>query len=74
MDNLEYGGKCAFAMSTGKTNVLGGKHTATINGKTYAFSNPVAKFLFKLLPGRVEKADAVWAEANPQTNPGQTTL
>ena len=57
---LEYNGLCAFALSTGKTDVKGGKHTATINGKTYAFSNPVAKILFKLLPNRIAKADAVW--------------
>lgn len=60
MDNVEYGGRCAFAMSTGKADVPGGAHRAVISGKTYAFSNVVAKWLFLLLPKRVTKADAVW--------------
>jgi hypothetical protein len=61
MDNkIEFEGRCAFAVSTGKTNVMGGTDTATIKGKTYAFSNPVAKFLFKILPNRIEKAEVNW--------------
>ncbi|WP_420400957.1 hypothetical protein [Flagellimonas sp.] len=56
----EYNGHCAFAVSTGKTDVKGGKHSLTIEGKEYLFSNPIAKFLFKLLPNRIEKADANW--------------
>ena len=58
--NIEFDGQCAFAVSTGKINVKGGKHFTTINGKTYVFSNPVAKLLFKLLPDRVKKANEVW--------------
>ncbi len=58
--DLQYKGMCAFAVSTGKTNVPGGKHVVTIDGKTYAFSNAVAKLLFKILPNRAKKADAVW--------------
>ncbi len=58
----EYNGHCAFAVSTGKTDVKGGKHFAAINGKTYVFSNPVAKILFKLLPNRIAKADAIWSK------------
>ncbi len=58
--SLEYEGHCAFAVSTGKTDVKGGKHSSTIDGKTYAFSNPVAKILFKLLPNRIQKADETW--------------
>ena len=58
--NIEFDGQCAFAVSTGKTDVKGSKHFATINGKTYAFSNPIAKLLFKLLPNRVKKANEVW--------------
>jgi len=58
----EYNGNCAFAVSTGKINVPGGKHYAFINGKTYVFSNIVAKILFKILPGRVEKANKVWSK------------
>lgn len=64
-DTLEYNGHCAFAMSTGKTAVKGGKQILTKNGKQYAFSNPIAKFLFKVLPNRVEKADQVW-NTNPK--------
>lgn len=60
--NIEYNGQCAFAVSTGKTDVKGTKHFATIDEKTYAFSNPVAKILFKILPNRIKKADEVWAQ------------
>lgn len=59
-DSIQYDGHCAFAVSTGKTDVKGGNHYSTINGKTYVFSNPVAKLLFKILPGRIEKAEAMW--------------
>jgi len=56
----EYDGHCAFAVSTGKTDVKGRKHQLTMRDKTYVFSNPVAKLLFKLLPKRVEKANNTW--------------
>jgi len=59
---VEYDEKCAFAVSTGKTNVADGKHYAIINGKKYVFSNVVAKILFKLLPNRIRKADEVWSK------------
>lgn len=59
-ENVAYNGHCAFAVSTGKTDVKGGKHHMIINEKTYVFSNLVAKLLFKLLSGRVEKANAHW--------------
>jgi YHS domain-containing protein len=59
-DNLEYNGHCAFAVSTGKTDVKGGNHYVTMDGKTYVFSNPIAKLLFKLLPNRIKKANEVW--------------
>lgn len=61
-NELMYDGHCAFAVSTGKIDVKGGKHTLTRDGKTYVFSNPVAKLLFKLLPNRIEKANEVWAK------------
>ncbi len=57
---MAYDGHCAFAVSTGKTDVKGGKHSLTIGGKTYLFSNPIAKFLFRMLPNRIKKADAAW--------------
>ncbi len=63
-ENIEFDGHCAFAISTGKTDVKGGKHTAKIDGKTYAFSNPVAKLLFKILPNRIQKAEEVWSKSN----------
>jgi len=56
----EYDGHCAFAVSTGKMEVEGGKNSSTIDGKTYLFSNPIAKLLFKLLPNRIDKADSNW--------------
>ena len=59
-NNVQYDGHCAFAVSTGKTNVEGRKHSTTIDGKTYLFSNPVAKLLFKLLPNTMQKADRNW--------------
>ena len=57
---LEYDGHCAFALSTGKTDVMGGKHSLTIDDKTYLFSNPVAKILFRILPNRINKANEAW--------------
>ncbi|MFV1884317.1 MAG: hypothetical protein ACMZ7B_07515 [Balneola sp.] len=60
--NPAYDGHCAFAVSTGKLDVKGGKNNITVDGKTYLFSNPVAKILFKLLPKRIEKADKYWKE------------
>lgn len=56
----QYDGKCAFAVSTGKTDVTGGKHELIVDGKRYVFSNSVARLLFKILPNRAEKADQVW--------------
>ena len=56
----EYNGHCAFAVSTGKLDVKGGNHSVILEGKTYKFSNPVAKFLFKILPNRIEKANENW--------------
>ncbi|SNZ00567.1 hypothetical protein [Flagellimonas pacifica] len=63
MDNntFEYDGKCAFALSLGKeAPKTNGKHTITKGGKTYTFLNPVAKFLFKLFPNSIQKADTAW--------------
>ena len=57
----QYGGHCAFAMSLGKKEVMGlEKHSLTKDGKVYLFSNPVAKFLFNILPNTNNKADANW--------------
>ena len=35
-------------------------HQLIIDNKTYLFSNGVAKLLFRLLPGRIEKANEIW--------------
>ena len=59
----EFNGDCAFAVSVGKLDVPGApKHSAVEDGKTYYFKNPVARFLWKVLPDRTAKADEVWAE------------
>lgn len=58
----EFGGECAFAVSLGKKGVPGKPGVYTVrNGKKYLFSNPVAKFLWSILPGREEKARANWS-------------
>lgn len=61
-NRIAYDGNCAFAVSTGKMDVQGGKHSLTIQEKTYLFSNPIAKILFRLLPNRIEKAEQNWNE------------
>ena len=61
-DNIiEYDGHCAFAMSTGKVDVKGGKSQLVIGEKTYSFYNPIAKFLFRILPNRIDIANKVWS-------------
>lgn len=60
-DNIiEYDGHCAFAVSTGKVDVKGGSSQLVIGDKTYSFSNPIAKILFRLLPNRIDKANKIW--------------
>lgn len=60
--DAEYNGECAFALSTGKSNVAGlAKHELVVGKKTYHFSNGIARFLFKVLPNRAQKADSTWA-------------
>lgn len=55
-------GECAFAVSAGKKCVLGKPDIRTARaGKKYVFSNPVAKFLWSVLPGRKAKAEANWS-------------
>jgi len=59
-ENIEFNGHCAFAISTGKTEVLGGSHSIVKNGKKYLFSNIVAKYLFMLVPNSTGKAEKIW--------------
>lgn len=62
MQPPEFNGRCAFALSTGKKGVEGKEKDPIIqDGKTYLFSNPVAKFLWQVLPGRKTKAESTWA-------------
>lgn len=57
----EFEGQCAFALSTGKKEVEGKENCYLVQGgKKYLFSNPVAKFLWRILPGRKEKAESTW--------------
>lgn len=56
----EFGGECAFAVSLGKNDPpQSGSTQAVIDGKTYYFQNPVAKFLFKTLR-RADTAHTVY--------------
>ncbi|MDX1673273.1 MAG: hypothetical protein R3314_00620 [Longimicrobiales bacterium] len=57
-----FDGECAFALSTGKQGVAGRQDLAfEQDGRRYLFSNRVARFLWKVLPGRRAKAEATWA-------------
>ena len=57
-----YDGLCAFVVSLGKKDVPGSEsHVLVQNGETYHFSNPVAKLIWRLFPGRKAKADAIFA-------------
>ncbi|MEH7306525.1 hypothetical protein [Neobacillus drentensis] len=38
-----------------------GKHFVVQQGKTFQFSNPVAKLLWQVLPDRKQKAEANWS-------------
>jgi hypothetical protein len=61
-NDVAYEGQCAFGLSTGKTGVEGkSDNSFTDETGTYHFSNPVAKFLWKVLPNRKAKADEAWA-------------
>ena len=57
----QYNGQCAFAVSLGKTEVGSPKYWHVRDGKLYLCSNPVAKFLWKILPGRPQEADKRWS-------------
>ena len=48
INNPEFDGKSAFALSVSKTDVVGLNHISLLkDGKLYYFSNSVAKFLFR---------------------------
>ena len=59
----EFAGQCAFALSTGKHGVNGSpKHQITTDGTTYYFKNGAARFLWKVMPNRANKASTAWVE------------
>ena len=67
LSNAEFNGQCAFAVSVGKKDVkCDGSHYVIQNDKKYLFSNPVAKFLWKVLPGRKQKAESNWLTRQKQ--------
>ena len=62
----EFNGECAFAVSTGKRNVVGSpEHQIVDDAKTYYFKNRAARILWKVLPNRAMKASDVWATRTP---------
>ena len=59
---VAFEGHCAFAVSTGKKDVVGKESCYLVHdGKKYVFSNAVAKFLWRIIPGRREKAESIWS-------------
>ena len=56
----QFDGACAFATSLGKDAPGSPRHSLVRDGKLYFTLNPVARLLFRLLPGRAEKAHAHW--------------
>lgn len=63
--NVEFGGKCAFALSLGpadKAPVGKPEYTLVKDGKTYQFMGAVPRFLFKILPGSTQRAQQHWAQ------------
>jgi hypothetical protein len=61
-DQPQFDGECAFAVSLGKSDVAGSaKHQVVADGSTYYFKNPVARFLWRILPNRSQKAEGAWA-------------
>ncbi|TGN19679.1 hypothetical protein [Leptospira idonii] len=56
----EYNGKCAFGISLGKKLTGADKYRIEKDGKVFYFANPIAKFLWQIVPDRQAKADALW--------------
>lgn len=57
----QFEGHCAFAVSLGKMDVPGKPACHAVrDGKTYFFSNRIARFLWSMLPGVRAKAEANW--------------
>jgi len=60
MVKMEFNGQCAFATSLGKKQVGSIKWKVERNGKTYLFSNPIAKFSWIVIPGCRRRAEKNW--------------
>ncbi len=59
---VAFEGHCAFAVSTGKKDVEGKESCYLVHdGKKYLFSNSVAKFLWRIIPGCKKRADSIWS-------------
>ncbi|MBI3563053.1 MAG: hypothetical protein HY080_15190 [Gammaproteobacteria bacterium] len=59
--SAEFNGHCAFAVSLGKKEMAGNESYYVIqDGKKYLFSNPIVKFLWRVIPGRKNKAESIW--------------
>lgn len=56
-EKIEFDGHCALACSFGKTDLPAPKYKARINGKTYAFANPIARWIVRRFPSLLKKAE-----------------
>jgi YHS domain-containing protein len=54
----QYDGNCALGVSRGGIIEGSPRNWTVVNGKLYFNYNEIGNLLFKLIPGRIEKADA----------------
>ena len=59
----QFNGHCALAMSLGKIETAGGKSWKVEDGKLYLFLNPIAKLVWRILPGRASNASNHWLKS-----------
>lgn len=65
-DDLEFDGKCAFAVSVGgpsRAPAANPRFTLAKDGKTYGFSGAVPRALFRIIPGSAVRAQRAWVSA-----------
>ncbi len=63
MNNTEFDGKCAFAVSVRSPEGAPEhkpQYTLTRGDRTYGFLGPVPKALFQIIPGSAERAHRKW--------------
>ena len=60
-----FAGNCAFAMSLNKTATASPRHWLLRHGRLYFQQNAVARLLFRMLPGRIDRAEANWRARHP---------